>query len=84
MLVLSRKKGQRVVIDDRIEVVILESSSSKVIIGIVAPNEVPVHREEVYRRIHGGDDIPLGRGHRTQARTAEHRDWRRANEVMGT
>ena len=42
----------------RIEVVILESRKDHVRIGITAPRDVPVHREEVYNRIHN-ETVPL-------------------------
>lgn len=51
MLVLSRKKGEKIVIGSGIEVVVIDISKKRVRIGIVAPAEVPVHREEVARRL---------------------------------
>lgn len=51
MLVLSRKKGEQVVIDSRIQVTILGIRGNTVRIGIAAPDDVPVHREELFRRI---------------------------------
>lgn len=53
MLVLTRKQGQRVVIGGNIEVVVLESHGDRVRLGFVAPNEVPIHREEIHHRISG-------------------------------
>ena len=55
MLVLSRKKNESVVIDDRIVLTVVEIRGDKVRLGIVAPKEVPVHRQEVYDAIHGKD-----------------------------
>ncbi len=52
MLVLSRKKNESIVIDDKIVITIVEIRGDKVRLGIEAPKEVPVHREEVYRAIH--------------------------------
>ena len=51
MLVLSRQIGERVIIDGNIEVTIVEIRADRVKLGIVAPPEVAVHREEVFRRI---------------------------------
>ncbi|XID91010.1 carbon storage regulator CsrA [Paenibacillaceae bacterium WGS1546] len=47
MLVLSRKKGQAVVIADNIVVSILEIEGDVVKLGIAAPKEVLIHREEL-------------------------------------
>lgn len=52
MLVLSRKTGEKLLIGDDIEVIVLRTNGNQVRIGIVAPKNVEVHREEVYRRIH--------------------------------
>ncbi len=51
MLVLSRKNGQKLIIDDKIEIVIIESSYNAVKLGIVAPKDVTVLREEIYQEI---------------------------------
>lgn len=51
MLVLTRRKQEKVVIGDRIAVTILEVQGQKVRLGIEAPDEVPVHREEVQKKI---------------------------------
>ena len=53
MLVLSRKRGEEIVIDGTIRVTVLEMNANRVKLGIAAPDAVPVHREEVYRRIVG-------------------------------
>jgi carbon storage regulator len=51
MLVLSRQTGERVIIDGKIEVTVIDIRGDRVKLGIVAPPEVAVHREEVFKRI---------------------------------
>ncbi|REJ72281.1 MAG: carbon storage regulator [Planctomycetota bacterium] len=51
MLVLSRKKNESIIIDDRITVTVVEIRGDKVRLGIEAPREVPIHRSEVYEAI---------------------------------
>ena len=47
MLVLSRKRDERIVIGDNIVITVVEVRGDKVRLGIDAPAEVPVHRQEV-------------------------------------
>jgi carbon storage regulator len=51
MLILTRRNGETLRIGDDIDVTVLASLATRVRIGIDAPQEVPVHREEVYQRI---------------------------------
>lgn len=51
MLVLSRQKNQKIVIGRDVEITIVEIRGEKVRLGIVAPNDVPVHRQEVAEAI---------------------------------
>jgi len=51
MLVLTRKTGERIVIGQTIEVVVLKTSSGRVTLGFVCAGNVPIHREEVQQRI---------------------------------
>jgi carbon storage regulator len=51
MLVLSRKKNESIVINDHIRIVVVEIRGDKVRLGVEAPPEVPVHRQEVYDAI---------------------------------
>ena len=53
MLVLSRTKNESIVINDDITVTVVEIRGDKVRLGIVAPKEIPVHRQEVHDAIHG-------------------------------
>ena len=51
MLVLTRKFGERIIIGDDVVLTILGFAHDSVRIGIEAPVEIPVHREEVKERI---------------------------------
>ena len=51
MLALTRKKGESLIIDGKIEVKILEVHGDKVRIGVNAPKEITVFREEIYSMI---------------------------------
>ena len=51
MLVLSRKRDEAIVIGDDIKVYIVDIRGDKVRLGIEAPSDVPVHRQEVYEAI---------------------------------
>ena len=51
MLILTRKVNQKLIINDNIEVVILESYKNTVKIGVNAPNNVQIYREEIYNEI---------------------------------
>ena len=51
MLVLSRQPDEKIIIGDNIVITIIEVRGDKVRIGIDAPKEVTVHREEIYEAI---------------------------------
>ena len=51
MLALTRKKGESLVLNNDIEVIVLEIRGDQVKIGVKAPREVPVYRKEVYLQI---------------------------------
>lgn len=51
MLVLSRQRDESIIIGDNIVITIVEIRGDKVRLGIEAPTEIPVHRQEVYEAI---------------------------------
>jgi carbon storage regulator len=51
MLVLTRRAGESVVIGDDIVITVLEARGDVIRLGITAPREVQVHREEVYKEL---------------------------------
>jgi carbon storage regulator len=51
MLVLTRKKGESIMVGDDIEIVVIGTDGDAVRIGIKAPKTVEVHRAEVYQAI---------------------------------
>ena len=55
MLILTRKVGESVVVGDDVTITVLGVKGNQVRIGINAPKDVTVHREEVYSRIHDDD-----------------------------
>ena len=56
MLMLNRRVGERLIIDDDIVITVARCRGNQVCIGIDAPDDVSVHREEVYNRIRWGDE----------------------------
>jgi carbon storage regulator len=51
MLVLSRQRDESIVIGDNVVITIVDIRGDKVRLGIEAPSEIPVHRQEVYEAI---------------------------------
>jgi carbon storage regulator len=51
MLVLSRRLGEKIHIGKNVELTVLDISRGHIRLGINCPVQIPVHREEVYRRI---------------------------------
>ena len=51
MLVLTRKLGESIAIDDHIKITVVQIKGKQVRLGIDAPHETKIHREEVYQAI---------------------------------
>jgi carbon storage regulator len=51
MLVLSRKEGERIVVGRDILITVIESRDNRVRLGISAPKEIPINRQEVSERL---------------------------------
>ena len=56
MLVLSRKKNESIVINNDITIVVVDIRGDKVRLGVDAPKEVPVHRQEVFNALQRNED----------------------------
>jgi carbon storage regulator len=54
MLILTRRLGESVKIGDHVTVTVLGVNGSHVRLGFGAPKHIPVHREEIYERLHKG------------------------------
>jgi len=62
MLVLSRRKDETIVIGDDVRISIVDVHGGTVRLGITAPRDIPVYREEVYDAIRSGDHEVSGAG----------------------
>jgi carbon storage regulator len=58
MLVLTRSHGGKIMIGGEIEITMVSVAGQQVSIGIEAPKNIQVHREEIYRRIQEGHPRP--------------------------
>ena len=59
MLILTRRTGETIMVGDDIMVTVLGIKGNQVRVGIKAPRNVPVHREEIYERIQG-ENLSVG------------------------
>jgi carbon storage regulator len=60
MLILTRRIGETLMVGDEVTVTVLGVKGNQVRIGVNAPRDVAVHREEIYQKIQGekGGDVP--------------------------
>jgi carbon storage regulator len=70
VLVLSRRVGESIVIGNEVVVTVLEVRGDQVRVGIDAPRDVQVHREEVYRGLEAENSSAAGSAERTRALVA--------------
>ena len=62
MLVLSRQRDESIIIGDNIVITVVDIRGDKVRLGINAPTEIPVHRQEVYEAIQRENQRASGSG----------------------
>jgi carbon storage regulator len=63
MLIVTRRVGETVMIGDNVTVTILGVKGNQIRVGVNAPKEVAVHREEVYNEIHGESQTDFAQQH---------------------
>ena len=84
MLILTRRIGEKIMLGDDIEVVVLGVNGNQVKIGINAPNDIAVHREEIYHRIQNEAEQPCTQHQSAgQKATLVRHKGRRKNSFLG-
>jgi carbon storage regulator len=51
MLILTRRLEEVILVGDNVQVIAIDMDGNQVRLGIKAPKEVPIHREEIYKKI---------------------------------
>lgn len=59
MLILTRRLGERIIVGNDVKITVLGTRGNQVRLGIDAPKDVSVHREEIYNRIQAGEKPPV-------------------------
>ena len=62
MLILTRRVGESLMVGDDITITVLGVKGNQVRIGVNAPRDVAVHREEIYKRIQDDDEHKAAEG----------------------
>lgn len=78
MLILTRKVGESIIIDSNIKVTVISIDGGQIRLGIDAPKEVIVHREEVYQRIVEENKLAVTASPTDLKKIAE--DWKSAHQ----
>lgn len=60
MLILTRRPGESLHIGDHIKITVLSVQGKQIKIGLQVPDETPVYREEVYRRVQEQNRLAMG------------------------
>ena len=71
MLILTRRVGESLVIGDDVDVTVLGMRGNQVRLGVTAPREISVHREEIYQRIHDDKENGGASAHVHEAAAAD-------------
>jgi len=66
MLILTRRTGESLIIGDDVTVTVIDIKGNQIRLGIVAPQEISVHRKEIQQRIQQEEDIKTGKSIRSE------------------
>lgn len=79
MLLLQRRIGESIYIGDDIKITVLDATGRQVRLGIQAPRDIAVHREEIYHRIQRENGVPQEQ----ENGTAQHNNTDQHRDAMG-